>query len=133
MTEAALAATLVVTGVATYYPAAQFDGRPLYCDQFTKRDLIYSENTEPWAAFDVNWYRSGRVRCGDLIALQFEGGKRLTVRAWDAGMFQGYYVEGWPELEIVADLPEHLRPDKAMSWRARVMNLSRLAEKAGMR
>ncbi len=124
MVEAALAASLIVSGVATYYPADRFEGNPLYCDQFTDRPLTYSEDLPAWAAFDIGWYKSGRVRCGDLVLLMFEGGERLLVRAWDAGRFRGYYVNTWPELPILADLPEHLRPDGAMAWRVRVVNLS---------
>ncbi len=131
MVEAAIAASLVVSGVATYYPADEFAGRPLYCDQFTDWPLTYSsEDLPPWAAFDIGWYESGRVRCGDLVLLNFDNGEWLLVRAWDAGTFQGYYVNTWPELPILADLPEHLRPDGAMAWQVRVVNLSQKVAKA---
>ena len=71
---------------------------------------------EPWAAFDVGWYESGRVTCGERVLLIFES-TAIIVRAWDAGRFQGRWVTDYgPDVPIVVDLPEHLRPDSRLSW-----------------
>jgi hypothetical protein len=114
-------------GVATYYSEEKHDGRPLYCDQFvTDRRLVYDRDLPGWAAFDVTWY-GDKVNCGDLVLLAFGGGETLRVRAWDAGRFGKFYVEDWGEdRKIVVDLPEHLRPDGAMSWPVVLINLTKL-------
>jgi hypothetical protein len=125
--ELILAALMVYGGVATYYSEEQFGGGPLYCDQFTPGEtLIYSEDTEDWAAFDVGWY-GDIVECGDKVRLFFPGGTVLDVLAWDAGRFGKYWVEDWgPDRKIIVDLPEHLRPDGAMSWPVVLINLTKL-------
>lgn len=114
------------SGIATYYPAERFSGRPLYCDQFTDQDLVYDESTPSWAAFDVSWYRQGLVACGDEVLVMFDDGGFLVAKAWDAGKFKGRWVSTWPDSPIIVDLPEHLRPDENWSWRVRVVNLTRL-------
>lgn len=108
-------------GVATYYPSSRFAGRPLYCDQHLGGDLRYAEDTPPWAAFDVTWYEEGRIACGERVMLLFADGATLEVVALDAGRFYsgGYWVQDWPALPIVVDLPEHLRPDDRMAWLVR--------------
>jgi hypothetical protein len=111
----------IFAGVATYYPSSRFAGQPLYCDQYLSGGLRYSEDTTPWAAFDVTWYEEGRIACGDHVILVFADGAVLEVIALDAGRFYSgnYWVQDWPELPIVADLPEHLRPDDRMAWLVR--------------
>jgi len=130
MLELILAALMLYGGVATYYSEDKHAGRPLYCDQFvTGRQLVYDRNlTEDWAAFDLGWYEDGTVACGDKVRLFFpEDGTVLDVIAWDAGKFGKFYVEDWgPDSPIVVDLPEHLRPDGAMSWPVVVVNLTKL-------
>lgn len=113
---------LLLVGVATYYPAERYAGQPLYCNYQDER-LVYDESLEPWIAVDVELYRSGRVQCGDLFLLAFSDGRTMTARAWDAGTFDGYYVITWPELPIVVDLPEHLRPPGGAA-RVTAFNLS---------
>lgn len=123
---AILTTTLILTGVATYYPADQFAGQPLYCNYRDAR-LIYDESLPPWIALDVSHYRSGRVHCGDLFLLTFADGTSLTARAWDAGRFDNYYVITWPHLPIVVDLPEHLKPP-AGAGLVTALNLTALAK-----
>ena len=82
-------------------------------------------------AFDIGWYESGRIKCGDDMLLIFETGSML-VKAWDAGTFQGYWVEGFgPDAPILVDLPEHLRPDGRMSWPVVVVTLNKLKGRLG--
>lgn len=114
----------VTVGVATYYPASEFAGRPLYCDYQFEEELVYSEGTADWVAVDVGLYQSGEVWCGDELLILFEDGRRLRARALDAGTFEGYYVADWPGLPIVVDIPEHLAHVSA--GRAMVINLSRI-------
>lgn len=72
---------------------------------------------EPWAAFDVEQYTSGRLTCGQQVILLFTNGQVLTVRAWDAGRFRDRWVNSFgPDMPIVVDLPEHLKPDRRGSW-----------------
>ncbi|MGD8500061.1 MAG: hypothetical protein PVJ86_05410 [Phycisphaerales bacterium] len=134
MLEIFLAALMLHTGVATYYSEEQFGGGPLYCDQFLPGEtLIYDRETPDWAAFDETWYKDGTVACGDLMLLAFGGGETLLVRAWDAGRFGKFYVESWgPDLPIIVDLPEHLRPSEQMSWPVVLVNLSRLGLDDGL-
>ena len=114
----------VTLGVATYYPASEFAGRPLYCDFQMAEELVYSEETADWVAVDVGLYRSGAAHCGDELLILFEDGRRLQARALDAGTFEGYYVADWPGLPIVVDVPEHLA--HAGAARVMVVNLSSL-------
>lgn len=111
----------VVVGVATIYAGA-FVGQPLYCDDGA--GLIYAEDTMPWVALDVNEFKSGCAKCGDVILLEFEDGSTLRARALDAGRFEGYYVADWPELAIVVDVPEHLAPFEGTSSVVTVTNLT---------
>jgi len=102
----ALTTDLVLRGLATYYPADQFAGRPLYCHYQDPR-LVYDESLPDWIAVDVSLYTSGQVQCGDLFRLTFEDGRILHAFAWDAGDFSGY--------PVVVDLPEHLRPPQGIA------------------
>ena len=117
-------------GVATVYTAERFAGRPLFCDNFDGKSHVYDARAAPWAAVDVGLYRSGAVSCGDELLILFEGGRRLRVRALDAGTFEGYWVKDWPELPIVVDLPEHLMgvgSARVMWW-----NLTGFFDSAGL-
>lgn len=127
ITIALLIANSTFAGVATYYPSERFAGQPLYCAQHLGGQLVYSEDNLPWAAFDVTWYEAGRIACGERVRLLFEDGTTLEVVALDAGRFYsgGYWVQDWPELPIVVDLPEHLRPDDKMAWPVRGVIVSR--------
>lgn len=127
MLELILAALMLYGGVATYYSEEKHAGNPLYCDQFvTDGRLVYDRNLTNWAAFDVTWY-GDKVNCGDKMRLFFPDGTILDVLAWDAGRFGKFYVEDWgPDKPIIVDLPEHLRPDGALSWPVVVVNLTRL-------
>jgi hypothetical protein len=108
--SAIITATLpLLIGVATYYSADYYTGRPLYCN-YQDSSLVYTETLEPWIALDVTLYQSGQVECGDQFLLTFTDGYTLTVSAWDAGLFNGHWVPPWPELPIVIDLPQHLKP-----------------------
>ena len=100
----------MLAGAVTFYPIAKFEGQPLYCDQHLG-NLTYSQETAkqwgPWVALDVVLYKSGRVNCGDKFTLWLEGREPFEVTALDAGTFAGYYVDTWPILTIIADLPEY--------------------------
>ena len=105
--------------VATWY-GEPYVGRSLYCGGW------YKESTPAWVAVDVREYEAGRVRCGDLLDITWKSGERLSARAWDAGPFEGYYVEDWGrDLPIVVDVPEHLWPvHPARSALVRVRNVT---------
>lgn len=97
--------------MATYYEASRFDGRPLYCDQWSEGRLVYDEGAEPWIALDEGAYLSGAVECGDRFLLVFEDGSYLVARAHDAGWFGGFEMAGYPGMPLVVDVPEHLHPN----------------------
>ena len=113
----ALVALALFSGLATWY-AGPYIGEPLYCDRGD--GLIYSEDLPPWVAVDVGEYWSGRVQCGDMLAVKFANGETLRARAWDAGYLARH--------GIVVDVPLHL----ARKWRgegiigATVVNYSAL-------
>lgn len=97
-------------GSVTFYPISRFEGQPLYCSTHD-HPLTYSQQTAqevgPWVALDVGLYQSGRVKCGEELVLWLEGGGSMRVKALDAGRFGGYWVADWPDLPIIADLPEY--------------------------
>lgn len=111
----------VYEGAATYYPAARFEGRPLYCDQFLGGGLTYAQENMPLIAMPLSWYQSGLIECGDTVTLIFEDGRARQYMALDSGMFYdgNYWVSTWPELPILADLPEYALDDlpPGMAWR----------------
>lgn len=115
---------IVYAGVATIYAEI---GQPLYCDR--GNGWVYAERTPPWVALPVTWYESGLARCGDTVTLWGDGwsGRYLAL---DAGPLEGHYVEDWPDLPIVADVPEFLAEFDGLSARVRVVNTS--AIKRGM-
>ena len=107
-------------GVATVYEEP-YVGMPLYCDSGI--GLRYKENAPSWVALDITWYESGQVRCGDTITIWGDGWS-YTGLALDAGRFHGKWIEDWPELPIVADLPKFRAPFEGLSARVRVVNVS---------
>ncbi len=115
----------IYEGVATYYPASRFEGQPLYCDQFLGGGLTYSQENMPFIAMPLSWYQSGLVECGNTVTLVFEDGQARQYIALDSGMFydKGYYVNTWPRLPILADLPEYATGEllPGMAWRVVVI------------
>lgn len=98
----ALAITLIV---ATFYTAADYPG-DVYCRDATMTELQAAGIR--FVAVDVDWYTSGRVRCGDLLAITFPGGQVLRARALDAGPLGRYQVRGMGQIGM--DVPQHLWP-----------------------
>jgi len=100
-----------LVGAVTFYPIDRFESQPLYCAQYLSDDLTYSHQTAniygPWIALDISLYESGRIECGDKLLLWLEGQGTMQVVALDAGTFEGYWVQDWPTLPIIADLPEY--------------------------
>lgn len=100
-------------GAVTFYPADKFEGNPLYCAQYLGDHLTYSRETAErygmWVALDVSLYESGVVKCGDQLTIWYGGSEFVDVVALDAGTFEGYYVADWPELPIIADVPEYFQ------------------------
>lgn len=114
--------TLIITGVATVYAAPYID-ETLYCDR--GQGLVFGPRTPPWVAVDVQMFLSGRIRCGDELWLGFGSPHQtLKVLALDAGPFHGYYVQDWPHLPIVADIPFHLVPFSGLASPVRIFNYS---------
>lgn len=101
----------LMSGSITFYPTHRFEGNPLYCSHYDGQPYSYDQETAekvgPWVALDVGLYESGVVRCGQELVIIFEDGSTLAVVALDAGRFSGYYVQSWPALPIVADVPEY--------------------------
>lgn len=111
---------ILLSVVVTVY-AGPYVGQPLYCD--CDGSLIYSVDTTPWLALDEGLYGEF-ASCGDEIVV-WAGGEMMTLLALDAGPLFDYYVEDWPELPIVADIPMHLSKFEGLSSRATVVNKTR--------
>ena len=108
----------LILAIATWY-AGPYVGEDLYCGG------VYDETARPWVAVDVALYESGAVRCGDLMAITFEDGQVLNMYALDAGPFGKYWIEDWPNLPIMADLPKHLWPiHPARSAKVSISNIT---------
>lgn len=135
MTTAAIAVALVLgtvgpiqypyqDGVATYYTYQDYGKGPLYAHPFATYDPY---NQSPWCAVNVQAYLDGSVQAGDMLLVEFiEYDIVLFFEAWDAGPFDGYYVEDFAHLPIIVDIPKHLWPLDAMSAQVQVTNLSGL-------
>lgn len=106
--------------VATFYTMA-FAGQPLYCDR--GNGLVYSTDTAPWVALSVDLYESGLARCGDEILITGDGWT-TTWLALDAGPLNRYYIEDFPHLPILVDIPQHLVQFQGMSAKVTVRNLT---------
>lgn len=107
----------IYEGVVTYYSIARFESQPLYCGG----DLTYAQENMPFIAMPLSWYQSGLVECGDTVTLVFEDRQAGQYTALDSGMFYdgNYWVSTWPELPIIADLPEYALDNlpPGMAWR----------------
>jgi len=110
----------VLIGVVTVY-ATVFIGQPLFCD--TGQGLVFSEDTEPWVALDVDLYGDW-AHCGDKILIRGDGWE-LEALALDAGPLHEYWIEDWPDLPIIADVPMHLAPFPGLSAQVTMTNLDR--------
>jgi hypothetical protein len=113
-------------GMATYYSYRDFGRGPLYAHPSAR----YSpSNGIPWCAVNVDAYLSGAVQPGDELIVYFpDYDKLLYLEAWDAGPFDGYYVQDHPELPILVDIPQHLWPlGRERSARIDVVNVSAMA------
>ena len=97
-----LTATFVV---ATFYTGLAYPG-DVFCRDATMRELQAAG--VPWVAVDVRWYETGRVRCGDLLVVDFGGGRTLRAYALDAGPLGQYQVQGLGTIGV--DVPAHLWP-----------------------
>lgn len=92
---------IVLVGGVTFY-GGPFEGKPLYCGG------TYAPETGPWVALPVEWYESGKVKCGDVMLIQFGDGGTQLVRALDAGRLNDFRV--WDTgKRFVADLPRYWR------------------------
>ena len=107
-------------GIVTIY-AGQYVGEPLYCDDGS--GLVYNERTTPWVALSIKEYTSGRVQCGDEILIWGDDWS-IVVRALDAGPLHRYYIEDWPDLPIIGDLPQFIAPFPGLSAKAQMVNVT---------
>jgi hypothetical protein len=110
-----LTAALVV---ATWYTAAAYPG-DVYCRDATMAQLELAGIR--FVAVDVDWYASGRVRCGDLLRVDF-GSYTLTAYALDAGPLGRYQVRGLGAIGV--DVPAHLWPVQGRAAVVRVENVT---------
>jgi hypothetical protein len=111
-----------VEGGITFYPASEFEGQPLKCPGYR-----YEPETGPWLALDINWYRTGRVRCGDWFLVHFADGSNMLARALDSGNLADYRVFD-SGLAFVADLPSYWR-DGCKTGTGWILNLSAMKGK----
>ncbi len=102
MKTAVALATLI--GVITTYTFVQFGGKPLFCDR--GNGLTYRDDIA-FIALDVREFESGRAQCGDWLRVTIAG-RSFWAQALDAGPFDGYRVTQFGDVEIVADVPDHL-------------------------
>ena len=115
----------VQEGVATYYTYPDYGNGALYAHPTLTYRLDH--NVE-WCAVNVNAFLDGSVRPGDKLVVTFiDYDVSLFLEAWDAGPFDGYYVEDFHSLPIIVDIPQHLWP---LTWeksaRVQIVNLSSL-------
>lgn len=100
--------TLMLIGVATWYTPTDFsDPVVLYCG--------YSEADTPWVALSVDLYETGAVRCGDAVVVEFPHGEVVEAKALDAGPLYKYYIEDYPDLPLLVDMPEVIWPLPVLS------------------
>lgn len=126
------AVILTLIGIATMYNT-QWEGNPLYCDR-ADNDLSYCESAEPWIAIPVELYAQG-WQCGDVVIVTFSNtGEQIRFKAYDAGPLSDYYIEDYPDLPIIADVPEYYWPFPGdISTRATVFNASLAARVSSLR
>ena len=104
-------------GVAIYYSYADYGERPLYCST-PDLPLYYDKATAakwPWIAVDVDKYLSGEIGCYTPVQVEFEDGTVRVLYALDAGPLGDYYIEDYPDLPILVDVPEWFWVGEGMS------------------
>jgi len=122
-----LVASPVERGMATYYSSQDFGGGPLYASP----TLQYNPSNEVrWCAVNVSSFQDGSVLPGDLLLIYFTNNNQvLMLEAWDAGPFDGFYLEDFPNLQILVDIPQHLWPLSGRSAEIEMINLSAMERK----
>lgn len=111
-----------MVGVATYYTYDDYGGGPLYCSTVDNPMWYTRERMEQynWVAVDPSLYKTGLIKCGDLVELEFESGELVRAYAWDAGPLYDYRVMDWPSMRIIVDLEESAWPKQEMSGLVRM-------------
>ena len=111
-------------GVASYYTYQDYGDGALYAHPSARYD---PHNGIPWCAINVQAYLSGGVLPGDKIIVKFvDSDKFLFLEAWDAGPFDDYLIEDFPNLPILVDIPQHLWPLHSLSAEIEMINLSKM-------
>lgn len=113
----------IIIGIATMYIGVV--GSPLYCDN--DGTMKYCNEGLPWVALPVGKYGEW-AECGDEIVLHGDDWS-IQARALDAGPLSDYYIEDFPELAIIADVPEIHSPFRGLSSRARMINVTGAKER----
>lgn len=114
-------------GMATYYSYADYGKGPLYAHPSQRYDI---GNGLHWCAVNVNAFLDGSVLPGDILLVDFlDYDRALFFEAWDAGPFDGYYIEEHPDLPILIDIPQHLWPLSGRSAEIEMINLSAMERK----
>jgi len=109
-------------GVASYYTYWDYGEGALYAHPSARYD---PHNGIPWCAMNVQDYLSGDVLPGDKILIKFtDYDKFLLLEAWDAGPFDGYFIEDFPDLPFLIDIPQHLWHLPRLSAEIEMINLS---------
>ena len=118
---------IILIGVATMYGGVEYEGNPLFCDTWDTELSFCVEAEEAWIAIPVELYDQG-WQCGDDVYVTFTDlGVTRKFKAYDAGYLSDYRTENYPDLSIVADVPEYYWPsdeDVGTPTRVRVFNLS---------
>ena len=123
-------AIVFLVGIATMYDSS-WHGQPLYCDT-RDNDLVYNVEMVPWVAIPVEMYKEG-WECGDIVYLSFDDIEQMfQYRAYDAGPLSDFYIQSYPELDIIADVPIYHWPfsDGRISAHASMFNHSLFARRA---
>lgn len=120
-------AIIILVGIVTMYTADTWGGNPLYCAR-PGNQMYYEQGRDPWVAVPVELYSQG-WQCGDVVQIDFESGERINARAFDAGPLSDFYIWSFPDLPIVADVPQYFWPydDWRISAHASITNVSLLA------
>jgi len=109
-------------GMATYYSYRDFGNGPLYASSHLRYDV---HNGVSWCAVNVSAFENGSVLPGDLLLVHFiDSDDLLFLEAWDAGPFDGFFIEEHPDLPILVDIPQHLWPSSARSAEIELINLT---------
>lgn len=90
--------TLTLSGMATWYEPTDFsDPMVFWCGEKAK--------DTPHVALPVTFYGQRVAKCGDPVTVEFPNGNIVRAVAWDAGPLYKYFIEDYPDLPLLVDIP----------------------------